>query len=75
MEEDKKKRIHCHKCQNDTIQVLVFEKTEYEPIEVFFASLKGESRWIPEQRTWKVFECQGCSLINIELETIQYIHP
>jgi hypothetical protein len=66
---DNVSKIYCYKCNQKTRQKLLFNKTEADVQEVFFESLKGESRWVIEQREWSIFQCLGCEFLNLEVVT------
>lgn len=59
----------CHKCKNDTNQEVVFKETEFDTREIFFVSLKGEPRWVVEQRDWLISRCIGCEILNMRIKT------
>lgn len=65
-----KKKAYCHHCGGKTNQEILFKETEFDTREVFFESLKGESRWVVEQREWEITKCLGCDFLNLDIETI-----
>ncbi|PLY10036.1 MAG: hypothetical protein C0626_07090 [Arcobacter sp.] len=67
---DERKKAFCHHCDGDTNQEIVFKETEFDTQEVFFESLKGEPRWVVEQREWEITKCLGCDYLNLDIETI-----
>lgn len=66
---NEKIKTYCHKCKNDTNQEIIFNETELDTREVFFESLKGEPRWVVEQRAWFISKCTGCEIINMRIKT------
>lgn len=66
---NKKIKTYCHKCKNDTNQEIIFDETELDTREIFFVSLKGESRWVVEQREWLISKCTGCDILNMRIKT------
>ena len=65
-----RKKTFCHHCDRETNQGIIFKETEFDTQEVFFESLKGESRWVVEQREWEITRCLGCEYLNLDIETI-----
>jgi hypothetical protein len=80
-----KSKIYCYKCNGETRQVCLYEKGEIIPsVELVAFDEQGyrkESAWAIEARVWKIYQCQGCESINLNvysrhspLEDDQLIH-
>ena len=67
----KNNKIFCHQCKNETKQVLLFEKGELTPPkEIISFDQNGKRKnsvWTIEARIWKIFKCQGCENINLNV--------
>ena len=66
-------KIFCYKCKGETHQKCLFEKGEITPpTEIVAFDEHGQrqgSAWTIEARIWKLSQCQGCEVINLNVYT------
>jgi hypothetical protein len=64
-------KVFCYHCNRETKQATLFEKGELAgPTELVIFNEGGKrenSLWTIEGRIWKLFQCQGCENINLNV--------
>jgi Domain of unknown function (DUF4145) len=66
-----KSKTFCYKCKGETHQKCLFEKGELvPPFEIVAFDEDGKrqgSAWTIEGRIWRLSQCQGCEMINLNV--------